>query len=107
ESLQADELDVGLRAALLLVAREAELLEAVAHVRSNRAPGKEREVLEHHAAIRAGPGDRRTFDADCALLHRQEAADEIEQRRFAAARGSEQRDEFARRNRERHLLERQ
>ena len=64
-------------------------------------------MLEHDAAVGAGAGDRLAVDADGAGLDRQEAADQIEQRRLAAAGGPEQRDEFAVADFERHLVERQ
>ena len=64
-------------------------------------------MLEDDAAIRPRTRHRRAFDADGAGLDRQETADEIEQRRLAAARGTEQRDELARRNVERDLVERE
>ena len=58
---------------------------------------------------RSGPGrgHRRAFDADRALLDRQEAADQVEERRLAAARRPEQRDELALPDRERNVVQRQ
>ena len=64
-------------------------------------------MLEHDAAIRAGAGDRLAVGDDRAFLDRQEAADQIKQRRLAAAGGPEQSDEFAVLNAERDVVERQ
>ena len=63
---------------------------------AHRQPGKQRVVLEHHAAVAAGTGDR-------LALHRRtsprgrllEAGDDAQQRRLAAARGADQADELA------------
>ena len=60
-----------------------------------RLPGKQREMLEHDAAVGARRADRLALDQDLAGLDRQEAADQIEQRRLAAAGRTEQREEFA------------
>src|SRR3954471_6046350 len=105
EALEAHHLDIALRAALLLLARQAELLEAIAHIGANGAPGKEREVLEDDAAVGTRTRDRRAFDADRPVFYGQEAADQIEQRRFTAARRPEQRDEFAHADLERNILQ--
>ena len=64
-------------------------------------------MLEHDAAVGAGAGDRLAVDQDGAGLDRQEAADQIKQRRLAAAGRPEQGDEFAVLHLERHLVERQ
>src|SRR5205085_9322376 len=52
-------------------------------------------------AIRPRPRNGLAVDADAALLDRQEAADQVEQSGFAAARGPQQRDELAALDRER------
>src|SRR5579884_1009922 len=107
EALQADELDEVLRALLALRLRHPLPLETVENVAAHRLPRKQGEVLEDDAAIGAGARDFLAVDRDAAGLDRQEAADEIEQRRLAAAGRTEQRDEFAVRNLERDLIERQ
>src|SRR5262249_6833021 len=68
---------------------------------------KQREMLKDDAAIRAGRGDRLALDEDLAGLRREKTADEIEQRRLAAAGGSEQRYELTRADVERDLLKRE
>src|SRR6185503_19970988 len=70
-------------------------------------PGKQREVLKHDAAIGAGLGHRPAVDPDGTALDRQEAADQIEQGGFAAARRAEQRQELALADLDRHVVERQ
>ena len=52
-------------------------------------------MLKHDAAVGAGSGDRFAIDPDIALFHRQESADQIKQRGFAAAGGAQKCDEFA------------
>ena len=58
---------------------------------------------------RSGPGrrNRLALDMDAALLDRQEAAEQIEQRRLAAAGRTEQGQEFPRLDIDRNILERQ
>ncbi len=96
-----------LRALLALVAGEPHPLEAVEDVGAHALPGKQREVLEHDAAVGARRADRLALDQDLAGLGRQEAADQIEQRRLAAAGRAEQREEFPASHIQRHILERQ
>ena len=107
ETLQPDQIDERLRALLALRARQPLPLEAVENVGAHRLPREQREMLEHDAAVGPGPGDRLAVDQDLAGLGREKAADEIEQRRLAAARGAEQRDEFPLAHVERHVVERQ
>src|SRR5437868_3203392 len=64
-------------------------------------------MLEHDAAVRTGAGNRRALDANRALLDRKKATDQVEQRRFAAARGPEQGHELAHADLERNVLERE
>ena len=58
-------------------------------------PGKQRVVLEHHAAVAARAGDRVVVDATLARRWLLEAGDDAQQRRLAAARGADQADELA------------
>src|SRR5262249_21995683 len=84
----ADDVDQRLRPRLALGPRQADALEPVEDVALHALPGKQREVLEDDAAVGAGLGHRPAVDADGAALDRQEAADEIDQGRLAAARGA-------------------
>src|SRR5215470_1536406 len=107
EALEADQLDEGLRALLALGARHALPLEAVKNVGAHRLPGKQREVLEHDAAVGPGASDRLAFDQDAAALDREESTDQIKQRRLAAAGGAEQRQELPCAHRKRDVIERE
>src|SRR5215470_14086763 len=64
EALEADELNEGLRALLALGARHALPLEPVKDVGAHRLPRKQREMLEHDAAVGPGSGDRLAVDHD-------------------------------------------
>ena len=64
-------------------------------------------MLEHDAAIGARRRDRLAFDMDAALLDRQKAAEQIQQRRLAATGRTEQGEEFPRLNIDRDVLQRQ
>src|SRR5207302_443613 len=70
-------------------------------------PRKQREMLEHDAAIGTGRADRLAVDRDRAGLIAQEAADQITQGRLAATRRPQQRNEFPRPNLKRDIVERQ
>src|SRR5262249_1493416 len=64
-------------------------------------------MLKDDAAIGTRRADRLALDEDLAGFRGEKAADEIEQRRLAAAGGSEQRDEFTPAHVERYVLERE
>ena len=68
-----------------------------AHVLLGGEPGQERRagVLEEHDAVLAGAAHRRAFELHLAAAARLEAGEDVEQRRLAAARGTEQADELA------------
>jgi hypothetical protein len=95
KTLEADHLDQP--AALRLGFRRfhALLARAVHHVAEHGLPGKQRELLEHRAAIGAGTGDRPTLHPRFALGRSNKTADDVEQCRFAAAGRAENRDESA------------
>src|SRR5262249_26742495 len=107
EAIEPDQVDEGLRPLLAFLPRKSHSLQAVEHIAAHCLPRKQREMLKDDAAIRAGRGDRLALDEDRAGLRREETADEIEQRRLAAAGGSEQRYELTRADVERDLLERE
>ena len=60
-------------------------------------PGQQRVLLEHHAAVGAGPDDRAAVEQDLALGGVRKPAMHVQQRGLAAARGAERDDEVARR----------
>ena len=64
-------------------------------------------MLKDDAAIGARRADRLALDEDLAGFRGEKAADEVEQRRLAAAGRPKQRDEFTPAHVERHVLERE
>ena len=58
EALKADQPDEFVGDIVDLAARQPALARAKADVLAHRHPGKQRVVLEHHAAVAAGTGDR-------------------------------------------------
>src|SRR5262249_33611372 len=83
-----------------------------AHLRPERdivehgAPGKQREGLEDDAAIAARSFHRLTPDQDFSAGDWDEARDHVQDRRLAAARGPDHRDELAGRDLERDVAHR-
>ena len=79
------------------------------HVLADRQVRKERVVLEHHADLAAmgrQPGHVHAVDPDRAGVGRLEPGDQVQGGRLAAARGAEERQELARLDRERQLVDR-
>ncbi len=75
-------------------ARPVAHVEGKADVRADGHVRKERIILRHEAdaaAARRNVRDVLSFDADCAAVGMIEARDDAQQRRFAAARGAQQR----------------
>src|SRR6516162_3574794 len=107
EAGQPDQIDEGLRPLPAFVAREPHALQAVEDVGAHRLPRKQREMLKDDAAIGTRRADQLALDENLAGFRGEKAADEIEQRRLAAAGGSEQRDEFTPVHVERYVLERE
>jgi hypothetical protein len=58
-------------------------------------PRQQRVVLEHHRALRRRPGDFAISAQQHAVGRFQQAGDQVQQRRFAAAGVADQGDEFA------------
>src|SRR5215472_1408724 len=104
---ETDQIDKGKIPLTAYVAREPHPLQAVEDVGAHRLPRKQREMLKDDAAIGTRRADRLALDEYLAGFRGEKAADEIEQRRLAAAGGSEQRDEFTHAHVERHVLERE
>ena len=65
--------------------RQSLHLERPSDVLDGGEPGKQRELLEHHAAIGAGWPDRGAVEAQFAAARRLEAADDVQERALAAA----------------------
>src|SRR5438046_7794005 len=79
-----------------LRARYALGLEAPGDVAGHRAPGEKRELLEHHAAVRAGAADFLAVHPDAAAaLGLDEAADDVQEGALAAAARPDDGDELA------------
>src|SRR5580704_4822986 len=72
----------------------------------DRAPREGRLFLEHHADRGVRTGNRLAPDRDAALIAAEQASDIVEQCRLATARRSDHSEEFARRNVERDIVER-
>jgi hypothetical protein len=70
-------------------------LHAVPHVARNRAPRQQAGILEHERPIRAGPVHLLAIDRHAAVLVRQQAGHDVDQRRLAAAARADDREEFA------------
>src|SRR6185369_13158650 len=78
-----------------LFARHTLRFQAPGDVAGHRAPRKQREFLEHHAAVRARRADRLALDADHAALGLDESAQDVQERALAAAARPDHGDEFA------------
>ncbi len=74
------------------------------NVLENIAPWKRRLLLKHHADGGMRPGHDVAGNTHFAIVVADQAADDVEDRRFAAARGSDDRDELARGHAERHAV---
>src|SRR5215204_5658354 len=88
---------------LALRSRHAAHLGTEGDILEHGLPGEEREGLEDDAAVRPRPGDRTVADADLAGGRRDEACDHVEDRALAAAGGTDDRDELARRHVKRNV----
>src|SRR5260370_27089087 len=106
EPVEAGHVEVAPRSLDPLEPGDAQLLEAELDVGSHRAPGKERELLEHGGGHRRPPGARLALEVDPARAGGQEPRDDAEQGGPATARGTQQGHALARLDREVHLVER-
>src|SRR6185312_15589395 len=61
-------------------------------------PGKQRVVLEHDAAVGAGPANRASVDRDGATGRRVESREHVQHRRLAASRRTDDDEELAARD---------
>ena len=92
-----DALEHRVDAARDLRARDTATRKAVADVFADAHHREQREVLEHHVdgpAIRRHAAHRLAADRDGSGVGRKEARDHPQQRRLAAARGAEERDQL-------------
>ncbi|MPL88368.1 hypothetical protein SDC9_34388 [bioreactor metagenome] len=104
---EADELERVMHLGLDLEPAEALDLKPIADVLAHRHVREEGIVLEHHvdlALVGRVPGDVLVGQPDGAGGGRLEAADHPQKRGFPAARGAEQRDEFAVLDRQRDIV---
>ena len=97
------EREQGARHALALVRADSLHLQPELDVLAHRLPGKQRVLLEHHAAIGAGARDGLAIHPHPPAARRTEARDGVQQRGFAAARGADDGNELARPDRERDV----
>jgi hypothetical protein len=67
--------------------------------------GKRRFLLEHHADRGVRSRHRAALDGDAPAVIAGQAADDVEQRRLAAARRPDDRHELAGRHRKRHVVD--
>src|ERR1019366_1357554 len=70
----------------------------------DRLPGKQRVVLEHHAALGSGLHDRPAIDGDAAAAWQLQSCKDVEHGRLAASRGTDDHQELAPRYVEREVL---
>ena len=97
EFLELDEGELLARDAFALGLGDALHLQPERHVAERGAPREQLgEILEHDAAVHAAPGDRLAADPDFARGGREEAGDDVEQRRLAAAGRADDAQEFRR-----------
>ncbi|EWS81503.1 hypothetical protein BF93_16460 [Brachybacterium phenoliresistens] len=94
EVAEAHQLEVLLRALGALLLGDAADPHAQRHVLAHREPRVEVRLLEDDAAPRARAGDRLAGAAGGPAGGREEAGDDLEQRRLPAARGADDADEL-------------
>ena len=99
ERRQADEIERRIDA-LPLAFQDTLRLQAERDIVPDRAPGKQRGILKHDDPRRVRPLDADIVLAQHPATRRFQSGDEPQQCRLAAAGGTEQSDEFARRDRE-------
>ena len=105
KALEADHFDELIDAVLFLLV-DAAGAQAEGDIVVDRQPREQRVLLEHEAAVGAGSGDGHAVERQLALVHRDEAGDQTQERRFAAAGRADERHERAGGDFERHIVER-
>src|SRR5215470_10486877 len=107
EVLEPDGLERGPGPRRALLARHALEHHPEIDVLEHRAPGKQRALLEHEGDLaRHRSGDPLARDLDRAGRRRDQAADDVEQRRLATAARPDQAEELAARDVERGVAQR-
>src|SRR6185369_3318227 len=94
EAVQSDEPEQIHRRLLQLLAAEALHVDRQHHVAEHRAPREQYGRLEDDADVAARPHDRRVAQTSLALGSRREPGEDLEQRRLAATRRADDRDEL-------------
>src|SRR5262249_56075277 len=89
-AVEADQIDRGERTAVAFLGGNALRLETDLNVVEHGQPGKQGERLEHHRDLARGPIHRLAVDRDDSLRRRDQAGDDAQQCRLAAAGTAEQ-----------------
>src|SRR5262249_8370375 len=97
---EADHVQVALHRGVDASAWQTLCLQAPGDVAGDRLPGKEREFLEHHAAVGPGAVHLPAVNTDRSGVGPDEAAHAVEQLALAAAAGSEDGDDLTGTHRE-------
>ena len=106
ESLEPHELDELPRPLVPLGSRQAHYFQRKRDVIDQVAPREGRFLLEDHADRRMRPAHSFARNHNRAVIAVEQAADDVEQRRLAAARWADHADEFARRDGEGYVIDR-
>ncbi len=96
--VEADELDQRRDARRPALGRPAGELERIGDVVGGRAPGQETRFLEDQPDARIGPDDRRSIEQGLAAGRFEQAGDDAQERRLAAAVRADERDDPAARD---------
>ena len=106
EAVEPDQRDEMPRPLVALGLRHAGDLQREGHIVDHGAPGKGRLLLEDHADRRMRAAHELARHLDGAVIAVEQPADDVEQRRLAAARRADHADELAGRDRQRNVVDR-
>src|ERR671910_2416252 len=95
ETLESDELDKLLRSRLTVTVIQSLALQPKDDVFENRAPRHQTGILEHHATIRPRSGYELAINRDLSRGRLEQSIAQVDKSCFAAAAGTDDRDEFA------------
>ena len=104
--VEPDQLEQLAKTLVPALARPPGELERVRDVRGRRPPRQQARLLEDQPDSRVGPGDRGAVEADLPAGGSEEAGDDAQERRLAAAVGADQRNDPAARDRQVDAVER-